>query len=209
MAYILVVDDDRQLRRNLSEFLEEFGHRVVAAGDGADGLRRIQQECPDGVVLDLQMPLMDGWSLLRRCRETSELSDLPVIVMSATLGASATLVGLNVSCCLTKPFELDDLVAALEAIGIVGQVPAHLCAYCGAEPATQQVRVFTRARPDDSWLLCHRCWKFMQVGFDANRPDESMEQRLAATIAVHAMDVRNWITAGLKLTGRPARRGWH
>jgi CheY-like chemotaxis protein len=82
MKKILIVEDDRVLRRACEASLRQRGFIVLAAGDGADGLRLARIERPDLVLLDLLMPRMNGVEVLRALRATDDMRDLPVIVLS-------------------------------------------------------------------------------------------------------------------------------
>ena len=127
MAYVLLVEDNTPIRLLLTEFLETLGYRGEGASDGAQALERMRQDRPDAVVLDLQMPVLDGWSLLRTCRETPELADVPAVVMSAMHDACTTVAALGVRRCLSKPFDLDQLAAALEDLGLEARASAPRC----------------------------------------------------------------------------------
>jgi CheY-like chemotaxis protein len=199
VATILIVDDDPFLRALLCEFLKGLGHRVATAPDGAEGLARIRKHRPDVLVLDLQMPVMDGWSVLRTCRDTVELADLPVVVISAMSGANATLAELNVACFLAKPFDLQQLTQALGAVEIAA---AQVCAYCRAESSTHRVRVFTPDNPDGVWPMCDSCWRFLEVGFATHRPGDDLRSRLSASIPVSTAELRGWIRTGLQQVRR-------
>ncbi|MEP6654684.1 MAG: response regulator [Myxococcales bacterium] len=84
-ASILVVDDDFDIREALCEILTSEGYRVVDAANGADALSRLHAEdAPDLVLLDLRMPVMDGYEFLKRRDADSSLKEIPVIVVSAT-----------------------------------------------------------------------------------------------------------------------------
>jgi twitching motility two-component system response regulator PilH len=154
MAHVLLVEDT-PIRLLLAEFLAAAGHSVASACNGAEALAQMRQDRPDIVVLDLQMPVLDGWSLLRTCRATPELADVPVVVMSARQDACSTVAGLGVRHCLSKPFDLDRLAAALEDLDpdAHGSAPRR-CSHCGAAGATREVRVFARAQPDGRWRRC-------------------------------------------------------
>jgi hypothetical protein len=126
--------------------------------------------------------------------------------MSAMEDAAATVAELGVERCLRKPFDLDQLAAALEGLGVTDAHLVRLCTYCGAERPTDAVRVFTRKDPDGCWWLCHRCWRFLEVGFGAHRPTEDLRQRLASPVPIHAAEARGWIKTGLAQVGRRAAR---
>lgn len=111
-AHILVVDDDVYVCRSLQALLEEEGHRVSTAQSGAEGLRRMQEERPDLVILDLLMPGMDG---LETCRRIREFSTVPILMLTAHPEEEQRLRTLvaGVSGYLLKPISLDTLRAAI------------------------------------------------------------------------------------------------
>jgi CheY-like chemotaxis protein/anti-sigma regulatory factor (Ser/Thr protein kinase) len=82
-ARVLVVDDDDAMRDRLAEHLKEAGLEVQMASDGMEGLEMVNREAPDAVVLDLDMPLMDGFAFLDRLRASPYHTGLPVIVVTA------------------------------------------------------------------------------------------------------------------------------
>jgi DNA-binding response OmpR family regulator len=118
--HILVVDDEPVIRETLGELLEIDGYLVETAQNGLDALRRLRQRRPDVLVLDLMLPVLDGWDVLRACRADPMLTDLPIIVMSARPDVAESVAGLDVQACLTKPFEFDELLDSLAAIWKVG-----------------------------------------------------------------------------------------
>jgi len=81
MTSILVVDDDEDIRALVGELLERAGHGVIKAPDGESALKLFYSRKPDLVVLDVSMPGLDGWEVLNRIRE---LSDVPVLMLTAT-----------------------------------------------------------------------------------------------------------------------------
>jgi CheY-like chemotaxis protein len=114
---ILVVDDDPLIRSTVAELLADEGYRVYQAGDGAEALRAVQQVVPNAIVLDLMMPVLDGWQFVDRLRSMPDWRDVPVVVMSAThaLHESAErLHAMGVRAVLAKPFDVDALIAIVQ-----------------------------------------------------------------------------------------------
>lgn len=105
---VLVVDDDPDIRRVLTEVLEDEGYRVITASDGQRALDLIGAETPGLVLLDLQMPILNGWEVLARLRE--QHVPVPVVFMTAGMRArdEAQLHGADGY--LAKPFDLFELV---------------------------------------------------------------------------------------------------
>ena len=111
---ILVIDDDPDLVTLLDHALSRAGAQVYTAQDGADGLRVFYAQQPDLLILDVVMPVMDGWQTLLRIRE---LSDVPVIMLTVQ-GSEAEIVrGLDLGAVdyVTKPFSMRVLIARVEA----------------------------------------------------------------------------------------------
>ncbi len=112
---ILVADDEPQIRRALIMALRGHGYEVEAAEDGEDALTRLASWSPDAMVLDLVMPKLDGFEVLREVRTWSEM---PIIVLSAR-GREAdkvTALDLGADDYLTKPFGIEELLARLRAV---------------------------------------------------------------------------------------------
>jgi two-component system response regulator AtoC len=110
---ILVVDDDRTIRRNLVKFLEAEGFRRIEACDGEEAIARVQSESPSAMLLDLRMPRIDGLEVLARLGP--EFTKLPVIVVTAYGGATAAIEAMK-RCAydyLTKPFDLDEVLLTI------------------------------------------------------------------------------------------------
>jgi DNA-binding response OmpR family regulator len=114
-ASVLVVDDDADVRALVCELLTRAGYSVSEAPDGREALRLLYDERPDLILLDVSMPLLDGWATLERIRE---LSTVPVVMLSA-LGAELEKVRALRSGAddyVTKPFGRQELLARVESV---------------------------------------------------------------------------------------------
>ena len=107
---ILVVDDDPDILDALSEILEAEGYEVDRARHGQEALARVDRRRPDLILLDLMMPVMDGWEFAHALRRREDGAQIPVVVLSADrqAGAKARVVGARGF--LAKPFELNELL---------------------------------------------------------------------------------------------------
>jgi CheY-like chemotaxis protein len=117
MAQILVVEDDDAIRGLVSEVLRDDGYQVREACNGVEALEHIRHERPDLIVLDLMMPVMDGWAFVEECRRKPGCDDVPIVVTSASHDLPRTadrLRSLGVRTCLAKPFDVDGLLALVE-----------------------------------------------------------------------------------------------
>ena len=81
--YILVVDDDDDFREALSEVLVEAGYPVAGAENGEVALKKIGDESPGIVLLDLKMPVLDGWGVMERMRGDAKSTGIPILILSA------------------------------------------------------------------------------------------------------------------------------
>lgn len=109
---VLVVDDEPDSRVLIQHFLEEFGCQVFTAADGAEGLELARLHKPDLMTLDLIMPNMTGWEVLKRLKADRSLRTIPVVVVSvvANEGRGKLLGAVDL---ITKPFEREDLLRVL------------------------------------------------------------------------------------------------
>jgi DNA-binding response OmpR family regulator len=112
---VLVIDDDELTRGILRELLERSGHEVREASDGRLGLRDLYSANPDLVILDVEMPELDGWMTLARIRE---LSDVPVLMLTAREAELERVRGLRDGAddYVVKPFGRQELVARVQAL---------------------------------------------------------------------------------------------
>jgi PAS domain S-box-containing protein len=122
MATILVVDDHPENRRFLALLLGSAGHRILQAGDGAEGLAVAQGERPDLIITDLLMPTMDGFELVRRLRAEPALADVRVIFYTATYvekDARTLAESCGVARILTKPAGSELVLSVVsEVLGV-------------------------------------------------------------------------------------------
>ncbi len=110
---ILVIDDEADARDILSRTLTKKGYEVVLADSGEEGLRLAQEVHPDLITLDVQMPDLNGWSVLSTLKDSVELADIPVIMMTMTEDRDLAYA-LRASDFLLKPISSDRLEAILE-----------------------------------------------------------------------------------------------
>jgi len=116
-ARILVVDDHATDRMKMSMAVKNLGHQVDAVGDGRQALDKLCDAAYDLVLLDLWMPIMDGYDLLGEMRSNPELRDVPVIVVSSLDDAESVDRAINLGAeeHLPKPFDLTLLEARILA----------------------------------------------------------------------------------------------
>jgi CheY-like chemotaxis protein len=113
---IMVVDDDADIRSALGICLSSEGYQVTTCFDGQDAIDQLEGGAsPHAIILDLMMPRMNGFDVLRALRSKEPWSRIPVVIVSANRGYTAEDLG--ASSILRKPFELDDLVEALKMLG--------------------------------------------------------------------------------------------
>jgi DNA-binding response OmpR family regulator len=112
---ILVVDDEPAMVGALGALLGQAGHKIVAAYDGEEALRRFRSDTPDLVLLDLAMPGMDGGTVVQQIREES---DTPIVIVSGERDRTATveLLDLGADDYVRKPFRADELLARVRAV---------------------------------------------------------------------------------------------
>jgi two-component system OmpR family response regulator len=126
-ASLLVVDDEPNIRELLAASLRFVGFKVVSAATGAEALAAVAKESPDLVVLDVMLPDMDGFTVVRRLREDSAAYNrtaaatrdhLPVLFLTAKDGTDDKISGLTAGGddYVTKPFSLEELIARIRAI---------------------------------------------------------------------------------------------
>lgn len=118
---ILVVDDEKDIVEIVCEILQDAGFETEQAYDGQQALEAVALKRPDGIVLDIKMPVIDGLEVIRRLRQDPQHHAIPVVVLTATQviqEMKEKFEKLRVARWLSKPFEPEVLVAAVkEAVG--------------------------------------------------------------------------------------------
>ena len=111
---ILVVEDDAELREAMQETLSLRGHEVVTAGNGREALQQLRTSRPDLVILDLMLPVMDGWQFRAELKRDPALADTPIVVISGN--ESATAAAVDADLYMTKPVDPRTLLHAIEDV---------------------------------------------------------------------------------------------
>ena len=116
MPRILVVDDEPEIVRGLTDNLRYEGYETLTAANGADALAVIAREAPDLVILDIMMPAMSGWDVARELRRCG--IDVPIIMLTARSEEVDRVLGLELGAddYVTKPFSLRELLARVRAV---------------------------------------------------------------------------------------------
>ena len=112
---VLIVEDDKNIAELLQMYLEKEGYAVTIANDGGQGLAKFRAIRPDLVLLDVMMPVMDGWTV---CRNIRAESTTPVIMLTAKSETDDKVTGLKNGAddYITKPFEMKEVLARIEAV---------------------------------------------------------------------------------------------
>jgi two-component system chemotaxis response regulator CheY len=111
---ILVIDDDPAILATVADILRDEGYTVQTAANGAEGLAAVERSPPMCVLLDMRMPVLDGWGFARALRDRG--LNLPIVVMTAAQDVRRWAQEIGASHYLAKPFELLDLIAVVEQL---------------------------------------------------------------------------------------------
>jgi len=114
-ALVLLVEDDHDIRETIAELLVEEGYVVQTATSGRDALDYLHEagSLPDVVLLDLMMPVMDGWTFWSELQQNNHWAGLPIVVISADANVHEKAARLRPVACLRKPVGIDDLLAVV------------------------------------------------------------------------------------------------
>jgi two-component system OmpR family response regulator len=195
---VLVVEDEPDLRDGLAKALREDGYAVDSAADGEDGFFKAEGTDYDAIVLDLMLPKLDGWELLRRLRRTRKT---PVLMLTARDAIRDRVRGLDAGAddYLVKPFDLDELLARLRAlirraasetqtcleIGDVAIDTAARTVTRGGEPVTLTAREYALVE----YLALHRGKLVTRTELYEHLFDEN-DTSLSNLLDVHVSNVR-------------------
>ena len=118
MAKILLVEDNEMNRDMLSRRLQRKGYEILIAIDGAKGIDVATANAPDLILMDMSLPVMDGWEATRRLKADKALKHIPIIALTAHAMANDREKALEAGCddYDTKPIELERLLAKMEAL---------------------------------------------------------------------------------------------
>ena len=112
---ILIVEDEANIRELLRLYLEREGYTVLEAENGVEGIKKWKSDKPDMLLLDVMMPVMDGWAV---CREIRAESDVPIIMLTAKGETADRVSGLEMGAddYIVKPLEMPEVVARVRAV---------------------------------------------------------------------------------------------
>jgi CheY-like chemotaxis protein len=118
MAKILIVEDNEMNRDMLSRRLEKKGYEIVMAFDGQQGVKMAQSELPDLILMDMSLPILDGWDATRQIKASPKTSSVPVIALTAHAMSGDREKSIEAGCddYDTKPIELKRLLEKIEAL---------------------------------------------------------------------------------------------
>lgn len=115
---ILIVEDDRDIAEMIEYNLMEEGYKTLSAFNGEDGVKLAKKESPDLIILDIMLPIIDGFEVCRILKKEQITADIPVIILSAKSQETDKIVGLELGAddYITKPFSPRELIARIRAI---------------------------------------------------------------------------------------------
>lgn len=118
MARLLLVEDNEMNRDMLSRRLQRRGYEVILAVDGEEGVAKAKSEAPDLILMDMSLPVLDGWAATGQIRTTPETQSIPIIALTAHAMAGDREKALDAGCdeYETKPIDLPRLLEKIEAL---------------------------------------------------------------------------------------------
>jgi CheY-like chemotaxis protein len=117
-ARVMIVDDYPDAREMYTEYLEYSGYEVIQAANGIEALQRAIDSAPDIILMDLSLPVMDGWEATRRLKANSRTADIPVVALTghALAGISEGAKKAGCDAFVTKPCLPEDLVKEIQKV---------------------------------------------------------------------------------------------
>ena len=118
MKKILLVEDNEDNRDMLSRRLERKDYIVILAVDGVDGIKKAKEELPDLILMDMSLPIMDGWEATKTLKNTDETKSIPIIALTAHAMSSDRDKAISVGCndYDTKPVDFKRLLGKIESL---------------------------------------------------------------------------------------------
>lgn len=116
MKKILIVEDDTSIRELLKEILEDEGYSVSSSANGSEGLKSLELSVPDLIIMDIMMPVMDGYSFRKELMKNAAWTSIPVLAMSAQTQADHKLLSHGFTNFIHKPLELNHLLEAVSSL---------------------------------------------------------------------------------------------
>ena len=195
---ILIVEDEPDLLRGLARALREEGYAVDTAEDGEDGLYKAENFAYDAIVLDVMLPFMDGFTVLRKLRRTKQT---PVLMLTARVQSADRVQGIDTGAddYLAKPYDLDELLARLRALIRRAAGHAHAAHEIGevridiaarrVERAGEEVTLTAREYAVVEFLALHRGQVVTRTALYEHLFDEH-DDSLSNLLDVHVSNVR-------------------
>jgi DNA-binding response OmpR family regulator len=115
---IIIIEDDRDIVKLVKYNLEKLGMEVFEAYNGQEGLDLARGKSADLIILDLMLPQIDGYEVLKNLKEDKNITDIPVIILSAKVSAGAVIKGfqMGASDYIPKPFSIDELASKVKGL---------------------------------------------------------------------------------------------
>jgi CheY-like chemotaxis protein len=116
-AKVLIVEDNPDSREMISFILKYEGYKVFTANDGSEGIHQAKNACPDLIISDLEMPVIDGIEMVKTLRHLPEYEKVPILILSAYDNDSLNqAIQVGATQAMRKPFELDSLVTTVKGL---------------------------------------------------------------------------------------------
>jgi len=121
---ILVVEDEQDMKNMIKLRMESAGYEIVLASNGEEGLEKVKAECPDLIITDVLMPIMDGFAFYKELKKSQALSGIPVIILTARGQMEDSFKVVGADDFIAKPFLPQDLLAKVDALCKKVKMPA-------------------------------------------------------------------------------------